>query len=241
MSIRPHLSFALLALLALSGFGCKKTPTTTVILGRTNTLAPIAADGTADAPALHVPQPTFNAVEAVDYLRTVMRNFSQVRSFRASLKIPIGTGFATGQLESEGTKMHGKLQLPGPVMTELYLIDRDIWFRSGTSSWENLAGTAEGEQTANLLRNTFSLGGSASPTSTIAENAVVTNITEDPSGCKLYVLNQPSQEGGNETIALCVKNDLPNFLSAQTPDGKTVEVRYWDYNRAFNLYAPVRK
>ncbi len=240
MSNRPYLSFAALALLALSGFGCKKTSTTAVILGRTNPLAQIA-DNKADAPTLRVPQPTFNAVEAADYLRTVMRNFSQVRSFRASLKIPIGTSFATGQLESEGTKMHGKLQLPGPVTTELYLIEKDIWFRSGTSSWENLAGTAEGEQTANLLRNTFSLGGSSSPTSTIAENAVVTQITEDPSGCKLYVLNQPSQEGGVETIALCVKNDLPNFLSAQTPDGKTVEVRYWDYNRAFNLYAPVKK
>lgn len=231
-SVRRLLLGGAIVLLALGGFGCKKIttyqyPPTAGGLGAskgtTNDENPLAATPTADA---------------FDEVRRVVENLSHATSFRAHLILPTTNGSATGELEYQKDEgFHGTLQLPGSIMTELYAIGPDLWFRTHDSVWTNLKDTPQGAQTAETFRGAFTFG---DVTSTLFLNDMkLVETTTDRDGCERYVFERGAAPN-NETMQICVKNNLPVYISSVTSDAK-FEIRYRDFGQKISLKAPVIK
>lgn len=222
-----------LALLALGGFGCKKTPTYDYSTALNNLRAPTR--GAITQPSAPVTPETANAFDEV---RRVVENLSQADSFRAHLILPTTDGSATGELEFEKEEgFHGTLQFPGALRTELYAIGSDLWFRASGADWTNLKNTPEGTNTAQMFRSAFTFGDVTS-TLFLKEMKLVDTV-DDRDGCKRYVFERPSAEGG-ETTNVCVKNNLPVYIASTSPTAH-FEIRYRDFGQKIELKAPIIK
>lgn len=228
--------------LVFAGFGCKKRTT--------GTLYPVPSiSGGVKAtttPPVYVKDPNKPKDQEpglnpdIVTLRQVMKNLVAAQSFRAKMLIPTEEGQMNGDIEfARGKGLHGVLNLPNQSTTEIYLMGNDILFRANTSSWTNLAFTPEGVRMAALFSSAFSLQG-AGTTSTISDSARMTSITDDPSGCKLYVFQQPvGGTGLTERVQICVKDNLPMFFRVRTQAGD-VEVAYRDFNQKIDIIRPVK-
>lgn len=230
--------------LVFAGFGCKKRTT--------GTLYPVPSisgggqTATTDVPPIYVKDPNKPKDQEsgthpdILTLRQVMKNLVAAQSFRAKMTIPTDGGIMNGEVEFARAKgLHGLLTLPNQSKTEIYLIGDDILFRANTSSWTNLAFTPEGTRLAALFGSAFSLQGSGT-TSTISDSARINSVTDDPSGCKLYVFQQPvAGTGLRERVEICVKDNLPTFFRVGTQGGD-VEVMYQDFNQQINIVSPIK-
>ncbi|MSR85068.1 hypothetical protein EXS71_01335 [Candidatus Uhrbacteria bacterium] len=226
--------------LTLFGFGCKKdTAMNKASINSfdqpaTTSTQPIKKPTTPTQPTPAAPAPSSDIL----YLKQVMKNLLQVRSFRASMSVPSTDGTLTGEIEfvRQGG-LHGTLNLPGQITSEVYLLGQDIFFRTGTSTWINLSAKPEGKKAAELFQSAFSLN--ADETSIpISNSARVLGISDDPQGCKLYTITQSKSDGsGPQQSQICVKNDLPVYLKAPGDQG-IVQVSYRDFNTDIKLNPP---
>lgn len=241
----------LMGLLVLGGFGCKKQPVPTFHPDLYKTVsssasANAAPQNTNELPANfgHIPIPPEKADRYVPaeivYLRQVLKNFANADSFRANMTFPSSDGITTGEIEyAKGKGLHGVLHIPGNNQTEVYLIGQDVFFRSNTSSWLNLVGTTEGTRTSLLFLSAFSIGSNASSTY-ISDSARIIDVKEQPSGCKMYNFTQYTVSATKETLHICVKDNLPTFVSVDTKNGG-IDTSYRDYNTAIDIVSPVKK
>ncbi len=124
-------------------------------------------------------------------------------------------------------------------MAEIYLIGSDIYFRSNTSTWQNLGSSNEGKQAIALFRSAFSLD-SDGAAQVISDTARMQAITDDPEGCRLYSFTQYTPEGKKVGIQMCVKDDLPTRLVSQTESGNVI-ITYKDFNQPIDILPPTTK
>jgi hypothetical protein len=233
-----------IAALAIGGFGCKKKNESRLVIPK-----PLTVRGAATVPVTELEPPGPPRPEDADgyippevlYLRQVIRNFTQVQSFRATMTVPTDAGTARGEVEfARARGLHGTLTLPTSDVppTELYLIADHVYFRSGTSTWLDLFGTAEGVRVMEIFRSAFSL--SPNTTSTfISDSARMTRVTDDPEGCKRHTFTQFVPTGERETMFICVKDNLPAIIGTVTANGP-IEIRYRDYNQPVPLVHPIK-
>ena len=228
----------LISALVLFGFGCKKDrPITQPSIQINSSSTAIPSPKKPSTPTPIPPVATGPSAEVI-YLRQVIKNLLQIRSFRASMIIPSSDGTVSGEIEFvRQVGLRGSLSLPGAISSEVYLMGQTIYFRSGTSSWINLSTKPEGQKAAELFQSAFSLNAEESSLP-ISDRAQILATSDDPLGCKLYTLTQPKSVGsGNQQSQICVKNDLPVYLKAPGDQG-VVQVTYRDFNADIPLHPP---
>lgn len=246
----PRTRFSLLlvslCLLAFCGFGCKKqTGYRTYALPSSFTDARVpTADSSAPPPATIDPHKPKDVEHGTDpdiiLLRQVMKNLMAASSFRANMTIPTDNGTLNGDIEfARGKGLHGVLHLPNQSTTEIYLVNQQILFRSGTSSWANLTNTTDGLRLASLFSSAFSLKADSTSTS-ISDSSRILNVSDDPSGCTLYTFEEPLLGTTSyETTKICVKDNLPQYFRIGTVNGDIV-VTYRDFNTDIPVSSPLK-
>ena len=234
---RVYLVAPLLAV-ALFGFGCKSTdkPSDQV----PNAVSPVDSGAKASVPVVN-PTPVGVSPDVL-YARQVLRNLSQANTFRASMIVPTATGRVSTNLDyNRDGGLYGSIEIPGENGTtqsaNLFANDTEIYFRQGTSSWQNLSNTEDGKNFQAVFQNAFNYQNRYQ--STVADTATLTSKTDDPAaGCSRYAFTQPTGNGGTQTFTLCVKADLPVYLTIDGPFGQ-IEVRYRDINGKVDVKRPV--
>lgn len=225
---------ASLLTLALLGFGCKKPDPQPTVPN-----AAVPADNSAAVPTPNQPAPGIS--RDVIYARQVLRNLSQASSFRASMVVPSAGGIINTTLDySRANGLIGKVTLPtnaGPQTAELYATDAEIWFREGTSTWQNLSNTEEGQGFRTIFQNAF--GYQSQYQSTVSDTAKLTAKDEDTSAnCTRHAFIQTVGTGTEQRFTLCIAADLPVYLTIEGPYGQ-IEVRYRDVNGNVEVKKPV--
>jgi hypothetical protein len=233
--IRSRLIVPLL-LIAVFGFGCKKAEPTPATPPVPNAEAPTATSVPVTAPV------NVGVSRDVLYARQVLRNLSEANAFRASMVVPTANGIVTTSLDySRANGILGTIQVPtadgGKQSADLFANDAEIWFRQGTSTWQNLTNTPEGKNFQTVFQNAFNYQDRYQ--STVADTATLTSKTDDASaGCSRYAFAQTSENGGTQTFTLCVTADLPVYLTIDGPFGQ-IEVHYKDVNGTVDVKRPV--
>ncbi|MCK9361272.1 hypothetical protein M0Q28_03505 [Patescibacteria group bacterium] len=222
--------------LSLFGFGCRKPEPTQPQVP--NAVAPI--NGVTQTPGTATPvEPGIS--RDVLYARQVLRNLSQATAFRASMVVPSAGGIINTVLDYNRVNgLIGRVTLPtdaGPQTAELFANDTEIWFREGTSTWQNLSNTEEGQSFKNIFQNAFGYQGQYQ--STVADNAKLVSKDEDTSAnCTRHAFTQTLNTGSEQHFTLCVARDLPVYLTIEGPFGQ-IEVRYRDVNGNVEVKKPV--
>ena len=236
--MKQTLLLAPLFAIALFGFGCKNTDKPADQIP--NAVSPVDANGRASVP---VPETAPVGVsQDVLYARQVLRNLSQANTFRANMNVPTANGRVATNLDYSRTGgLYGSIEIPdtngGTQNANLFANDTEIWFRQGTSSWQNLSNTEDGKNFQAVFQNAFNYQNRYQ--STVADTATLTSKTDDPSaGCTRYAFSQPTGNGGTQAFTLCVKADLPVYLTIDGPFGQ-IEVRYRDINGKVDVKKPV--
>lgn len=221
--------------LALLGFGCKKPEAQPQV---PNAVAPVDGSGSITPTA---EQAAAGVTRDVLYARQVLRNLSQANTFRASMVVPSAGGIINTQLDYNRTNgLMGKVTLPtssGPQTAELYANDTEIWFRDGTSTWQNLSDTEEGQGFRSIFQNAF--GYQSQYQSTVSDTAKLLSKEEDTSAnCTRHTFTQMVSTGSEQRFAICISADLPVYLTIEGPYGQ-IEVRYRDVNGTVDVKKPV--
>jgi hypothetical protein len=241
LSRSPRLGLiALFLILSLSGFGCKQRarPSVSQSLLESNQLTSFATPNPEPEAPRYVSKEKGDRMtppEVVE-MRQSLRNLSEAERFRATLTIPSPEGKARGELEyvqSQG--LHGTLFINEQFVSELYNLNNQLYFRHGSSSWENLTGSEEAQDTANGFKEALQF--SNDPNASIRENTRVTKTENDPSGCKAYTFWQINTSGNKENYRFCIKDSYPVSIVKKTSDGD-LEIRYHDINAKINLVMP---
>lgn len=218
--------------LALFGWGCRKPVKTEPI---PNAVAP------SNAPAPNT-EPTPQGISRdVLYARQVLRNLSEARAFRAAMVVPSAGGIINTNLDyNRASGLIGRITIPtsdGPQTAELYANEGDIWFKQGTSSWIDVSNTAEGKNFNAIFQKAFGYQGQYQ--STVAENAQLISKDEDANaGCTRHAFTQITNTGAAQKFTLCVKQDIPVYLTIDGPYGQ-IEIRYRDVNGNVEVKKPV--
>jgi hypothetical protein len=221
--------------LALLGFGCKQPETQPQV---PNAVAPVDGSGSTQAPTS---QPAPGVSRDVLYARQVLRNLSQANTFRAAMVVPSAGGIINTTLDyNRANGLIGKVTLPttaGPQTAELYANDTEIWFRDGTSTWQNLSNTEEGQDFRTIFQNAF--GYQSQYQSTVSDTAKLTSKDEDTSAnCTRHAFTQTVVTGAEQRFTLCIAADLPVYLTIEGPYGQ-IEVRYRDVNGNVEVKKPI--
>lgn len=230
----------LFLVLSLSGFGCKKVtqPTMTDSLLQSDQLTTFAT------PNPEPEAPRYKSKERGDRvtppevieMRQTLRNLGEADRFRATLFIPAPEGKAKGELEYVRNQgFHGTLSINDQFISELYSLNGQLYFRHGTSSWENLTNDESAKLAASGFEQALKLPDD--PSGALRDNTRVTKTENDPSGCKAYELWQINTSGDKETYRFCIKDGYPTSIIKKTRDGD-LEIRYRDLDASFKLVAP---
>ncbi len=249
MPIR-HPSFKIvlvLVLLGVVGFGCKKPDAEPLPIGygfweigkpvrpRTEPSAPFVRKIRPNSKGDHYIEPE------IRYLQQVLKNFTNVQSFRATLDLPPSAETSDGEIAFVRQKgLHATLRLPNKTTNELIFLPQDILFRSGTSTeWTILTGTEEGARMNALFVSVLNLSPSSTE-SLISTKAKMISTQDDPAGCKRYTFMQRDMEGEKQTSYVCVQNELPMIVGTASPGGN-IETRYRNYNQPIEIKNPMQK
>lgn len=241
------LVFSCFCVLVLFGFGCKKStpppgsipaplptiPTTTNLPTPPNEQQPKPIETSPQS----TPRPEGYVEPEITYLRQVMLNLSQAKSFKTAIAIPSDQGTATGNVEFvKQIGLHGTLTIPGGNQSEVYILGSDIYFRANTTTWSDLSRSPEAANIKNLFESSLSF---TAGTSTITGTARMISTKDDPSGCRLYTLSQYTSDENKVTFQICVKDDLPAKIISQSSTGR-IEVAFREYNQFIKLESPIK-
>lgn len=134
--------------------------------------------------------------------------------------------------------MHGTIKLTPDVTTELYLIGENIFFRSNTSTWLNLAYTQEGKDLSQLFQSALTLAQDRKE-NMISESAQLEHKEEDKArGCRRFTFSQLNFSGEREAWQICAAQELPVHIIAPTIGGPA-EFRYHDFNQPISIKPPL--
>jgi|SRR5688572_23247182 len=241
MNVR-HRSFpvAFLVLsMALVGFGCRR-PGTDVNSGNTQVI-PTKTE-TAKPFDPNAPRPVDQEGPSPEGLlaRQALRNLAAAKTYRTTMIIPTASGTmkASADVNREQGIM-GKLEVPsaqGTLSSEIYISGETVFFRQNTTTWTNISNTDEGRQFTRLFENALAPNGT-DVSRIVADNTRTIETKEDATGCTLYVLSQVNAEGKRIPYKICLRNDIPSYLSLNTSAG-ILTVSYTDVNGPVTVTRP---
>ncbi|QQR60581.1 hypothetical protein IPH19_04190 [Candidatus Uhrbacteria bacterium] len=233
MNVRHRtFSIAMLAIsLALLGLGCRRPGTninpanTQVIPTKTETATPF--DPNAPRP-VDQEGPSPEGILA----RQALKNLSVAKTYRTTMIIPTASGTVKASADvNRDQGILGKLEVPsaqGTLSSEIYIAGETVFFRQNTTTWSNISNTNEGRQFTTLFQNALAPDGT-DVSRIVSDNTRTVETKEDATGCTLYTLNQVNAAGKRVPYKICLRNDLPSYLSLQTTAG-VLTVTYTDIN-----------
>lgn len=229
---RTLLAAPLLAL-ALFGFGCRKPDATQPPVPNAATPSNLPTPASEATPQ--------GVSRDVLYARQVLRNLSESRAFRAAMVVPSANGVINTNLDyNRLTGLIGRVTIPtadGPQTAELYANEGEIWFKQGTSTWVDVSNTNEGKNFNAIFQSAFGYQGQFQ--STVADNARLLSKDEDQNaGCTRHAFTQTVNTGAEQRFTLCVKQDIPVYLTIEGPYGQ-IEIQYRDVNGSVIVQKPV--
>lgn len=235
----------LLGGLMLTGFGCKKIDTTrpNMTAGRGSgqvTLPTISVNTkTEEQPTVPKERKPERQPDAETLrLRDIMASFQKSQSFRANITIG-GTEGIQGQISyNQPNGMFGKLMLKNGFTTEMAVKNERVAVRTGTSTWSEVTGSAEGEQIATLFKAITNRGGLVPIYP--SDNARHESVKDDAARrCKMHKLSQfMGNLGGFQPLHICVANGLPLYFSIPSEDG-LIEIEYTDIDKPVDVFFPI--
>lgn len=170
-------------------------------------------------------------------LREAFRNLARAKSFRANLILPAGTGQSQptqGEIIFDHEKgLRGKIIISPTIKSDLLLLKETVYFRSGTSTWQDITNTAEADRLQHFFRVAFP--GEMRPNQVfVSDSARVLEVKDDPLGCKRYTFDEIMPNGEREQTMTCLQNNVPIYIINQYAEGST-EVRYRDLNQPVEI------
>jgi len=216
--------------MALFGFGCRrpgtKPPTNTQIV-------PVAKEPTKPFDP-NAPRPFDQEGPSVEGLlaRQALTNLSTAKSYRTTMIIPTASGTvkATADVNREQGIL-GRLEVPsaqGTLSSEIFIANGTILFRQNTSTWTDITDSTEGKQFTTLFENALAPNGT-NVSQIVSDNTRTVEVKEDATGCTLYTLSQVNESGKRIPYKICLRNDLPSYITIQTTAG-LLTVSYTDIN-----------
>lgn len=241
MNVR-HRSFPVLILvcsLALLGLGCRRPGTNT---NSANTqVIPKTTEATKPFDP-NAPRPVDNEGPSPEGVlaRVALKNLSIAKTYRASMVIPTASGTVKASADvNRDQGIMGKLEVPsaqGTLTSEIYISGETVFFRQNTSTWTNISGTDEGKQFTTLFENALAPNGT-DVSRIVADNTRTISTSEDATGCTLYTLSQVNANGKRIPYKICLRNDLPSYISLQTTAG-VLTISYTDINGQVQIQRP---
>lgn len=240
MNVR-HRSFpiAILVLsLTLVGFGCRRpvvntTVNTQVVPVKTETVTPF--DPNAPRPVDHE-GPSPEGLLA----RQALKNLSTAKTYRTTMIITTASGTVRASADVNREQgILGRLEIPntqGMLSSEISISGKTVFFRQNTSTWSDISKTEEGQQLTDLFQNALTPNGT-DVSLIVSDNTRTVETKEDASGCTLYTLSQVNEEGKRVPYQICIRNDLPSYLSLQTTAG-VLTTTYTDINGLVEVKRP---
>jgi len=224
--------------LALLGLGCRKPPNQNannpqVIPTKTETSKPFDPDA---------PRPFDQEGPSAEGLtaRQALKNLSVAQTYRAVMIIPTASGTVKASADVNREQgILGKLEVPGPqgtLSSEIYISGATVLFRQNTSTWTDISNSDEGRQLTNLFQNALAPNGT-DVARIVSDNTRTIETKEDATGCMLYTLSQVNEQGKRQPYQICIRNDIPSYLSLQTTAG-VLTVTYTDVNGSVNVQRP---
>lgn len=233
-------SFALITLLGLfsvTGFGCRVRPLASLY-------SPVtfpAKETPVVRPPPYVSKKTSEdtASKEVVELRQILNNLAKTLSYHSRIIAPTSDGIATADLYySKKNGIHGILRSVGGD-SQLFVHDRNVFVRYATSSWQDVSVNEEGETARTQLQQSLFVNDDGTSRFLLRDSAKILSTKDDPSGCKLYVIEQKffSPSEYVQKIEICTQNSFPARIKSSSIDG-SIEISYDRFNDDTILAVP---
>jgi hypothetical protein len=172
--------------------------------------------------------------------RQALQNLANAKTYRAVMIIPTPSGTVKANADvNRDQGIMGHLEVPAPqgiLSSSIYIAGPTILFREGTQSWSDISTTEDGRRLVNLFQNALAPNGT-DVTRIVSDNTRTIEKKEDASGCMLYTLSQVDSEAQRIPFQICVRNDIPSYLTLQTSAG-LLTITYSDVNGAVEVKHP---
>ncbi len=232
-------SLVLTGALALTGFGCRPPNAQQAAAPSTVSGTPTPSTPTFDPNA---PWPKDSEGPSAEGLiaRQALRNLAIAKTYRADMEVPTTQGTVKASADvNKDQGILGRLEVPTPqgqLISEVYISGQVILFRQGTTTWSDISKTPDGTSLSNLFQNALAPNGT-DVSAIVANSARTVDISDDPQGCKRYTLTQVADDGQRFPYRICIKNDLPVYLTLATGAGN-MTISYKDINGAVEVKKP---
>ncbi|GEM_PF-1564119 len=172
--------------------------------------------------------------------RQALQNLATAKSYRTTMVVPTASGTVTASADVNREQgIMGNLVVPsaqGQLTSDIYISGETVLFRQGDSAWSDISKSEDGKQLTNLFQNALAPNGT-DVTRIVSDNTRTIETKEDASGCTLYTLSQVNEAGKRIPYQICIRNDIPSFLSLQTPAG-VLTISYTDVNTNVEVKRP---
>lgn len=225
--------------LATAGLGCRRPVSQTPPRAAVNDF-----DLQAPAPSLDENTPPIKDTEGPSaeglIARNALQNLALARSYRATMTIPTNTDNVKAFISVNREQgITGRMEIPNngtTLISEIYITKDESLFRQGTSAWTDVKQTDEGKTLEELVQSTLAPEGK-NITRIVSDNTRTVSVIEDASGCMLYTLSQVNSAGERLPYKICIKNDLPTYLTINSDKG-AIRIDYTDINSSIEIIKP---
>jgi hypothetical protein len=171
-------------------------------------------------------------------IREALSSFQKSQTFRAVFTVRGKEGI-TGDLAYNQQKgAYGKMTLKNGQTLDMALQGKRVAIRNSSSTWQELTDTAEGDQMSNLL-TAIGNRGALEPIYPSVSARYVSGSDDAVRGCRMHEVSQfMGNLGGQQTIRICIKNNLPLYFSIPSEDG-LVEIEYKDIDKPVEVFFPL--
>lgn len=221
------LLFLALGTTSLFGFGCRERPLTDFQVPGQAASAKIDTPPPVRTPYVSKKKTEDTAAKEVVELRQFLTNLSKVQSYHSRILAPVSAGIATADVYySKVHGMHGILHTDSGN-SEIYVRDRAVFVRYASNTWEDVSFSDEAASVRNKIKQSLFVNEDGSSQFLIRDSAKVISVNDDPSGCKLYSLEQKfyAPEENTQKLEICIKNTFPVRLKSSSADG-SIEIMY---------------
>ena len=222
---------------SLMGFGCRNRPLQNYLVpGQASApSAPIIST----VPYIKKSTGDKKASPEIVLLRQVLSNLAKASSYHSHINSPMNNGNITAELfYSTQNGIQAVLHTDGGD-SQLYVHGPAVFVKYVTSTWQDVSHSDEGTSARTQLNQSLLVNTDGTSKLLLRDSAKVLSTTEDPSGCKLYVVEQKyySPTTITQHFEICVQNTYPIRIKSVSADG-TVEITYDHFNDPSILSTP---
>jgi len=227
--------------LATMGLGCRPPVNNRPIKTTFNDPIPQEAPVPFDPNA---PLPKDNESPSAEGLmaRNALQNLALAKTYRAKMTIPTSDGNIVSTIDvNRDQGLMGKMEMPNngeTLVAEIYISKDETLFRQGNTSWTNILETEEGRPLTELIQSSLA-SDEKNISRIVSDNTRTVEVKEDPSGCTLYTLSQVNSAGERLPYKICIKNDLPMYLTMNTDKG-ALRIDYSEINTSIEIKKPIK-